>query len=88
MGIAELWKRWRADNKRQAMENVEYDAQHLFNIERIYRDNGSSYDVVTYQDEQMSTESDSFQVVHELADLREAYIRRHREMIYGKEEKV
>ena len=88
MGIAELWKKWRDDNKHQAMENVKYDAQHHFNIERIYRDNGSSYDVVTYQDEQMSTESDSFQVVHKLADLREAYIRRHREMIYGKEKEV
>lgn len=88
MGIVELWKRWRADNRRQMMEGVEYDAQHFFNIERIYSGDGTSYDVVTYHDEQMSTESESEQVVHKLAALREAYISRHRRMIYGKEEEV
>lgn len=86
--MIELWKKWRENNRRDMMEAVEYDAQHSFNIERIYRDNGTSYDVVTFRDEQMSTESESFEVVHKLAALREAYIARHRRMIYGKAEKV
>ena len=85
MNIGDFLKRWRENNRRQMMEDVEYEAQHDFNIERIYNKDGSSYDVVTFRDEQMSTQSDSFQVVHKLADLREAYIERHRKLIYGEE---
>lgn len=75
-------KRWREENRRQMMEDVEYEAQHSFNISRIYKPDGTSFDAVTYRDEQMSTEGESSDVVQKLAELREAYIARHRRMIY------
>lgn len=69
------------------MDDVEYEARHSFNISRIYKEDGSSYDVVTFRDEQMSTESESKDVVQKLAELREAYIARHRRIIYEEDHK-
>lgn len=82
-----FWKKWRDENKRQMMDDVEYEARHSFNISRIYKEDGSSYDVVTFRDEQMSTESESKDVVQKLAELREAYIARHRRIIYEEDRK-